>query len=153
MKLFTNVFSCFYTCVIDSEHRHDRFEMILLFCSSFLLHQFLISGLLDQEFAKNSRPVSTIYPSPLPQVLDEMRGSLNIFRQQVTTFVTTKVTEAGIGRTNELSELQTFLGTLEPDMNRFIEACTDMEQVGYVFYILEFIFLYFGVIVLHFGVI
>ena len=68
---------------------------------------------------------------PLPQVLDEMSGSLNIFRQQVTTFVTTKVTEAGIGRTNELSELQTFLGTLEPDMNKFIEACTDMEQVVY----------------------
>lgn len=67
----------------------------------------------------------------IEQVLDEMSGSLNIFRQQVTTFVTTKVTEAGIGRTNELSELQTFLGTLEPDMNRFIEACTDMEQIPF----------------------
>ncbi|KAL5249243.1 hypothetical protein ACHWQZ_G018186 [Mnemiopsis leidyi] len=64
------------------------------------------------------------------QVLDEMNGSMTVFRQQVVTFVEAKLSVPGPGLTIQLTELQNFLSVLVPDVNRFLDSSRALNQVA-----------------------
>ena len=54
---------------------------------------------------------------------------MTVFRQQVVTFVEAKLSTPGPGLTVQLTELQNFLSTLVPDVNKFLESCRAFNQV------------------------
>ncbi|XP_063690652.1 uncharacterized protein LOC134823196 [Bolinopsis microptera] len=63
------------------------------------------------------------------QVLDDMSGSMTVFKQQVVTFVEQKLSVPGPGITVQLTELQNFLSVLIPDVNKFLDSCRAFHQV------------------------
>ena len=123
-----------------------RFDKSVLQVKVFLILQYYfniqskLAGLSDvklspMEIFQSSSMECLFLPARLPdiepifQVLDEMSGSMTVFRQQVVTFVEAKLSTPGPGLTVQLTELQNFLSTLVPDVNKFLESCRAFNQV------------------------
>ena len=55
---------------------------------------------------------------------------MTVFRQQIVSFVETKLSLSGTGAISELCELQKFLSNLVPDVSKLLESSETLCQVS-----------------------